>query len=287
MSTATATQDSVAERSLGRLFVGLWVAISVVATPLVAVFVGRLIPPGNGSEQATSQVFDNQVLMAISTPIFVFVVLFIVFAYFAFTNRTAATVEGVPLRGNMRIQVVWMVVTTATVLFLAIFGTTELVKDGAGGGQGPNAAFVPAGSQHALDVQVIGQQWEFTYRYPTAGGVETPHLELPANTLVRFHVTSLDAIHSFWAYELGVKADANPGTDNVVYVKTNGPLTIHIKCAELCGLWHGFMFDTGAVVSQSDFTKWLQQQRTVYGPVMQYLPKYAPSYTPDPQLRAG
>jgi cytochrome c oxidase subunit 2 len=287
MSTAAATSDATAERSLGRLFVGLWIAISAVATPLVGIFVGRLIPPGNGSEQATSQVFDNQILMAVSTPIFVFVILFIVFAYFAFTNRTGATVEGVPLRGNMRIQVVWMVVTTATVLFLAVFGTTELVKDGAGGGQGPSAAFVPSGSQHALDVQVIGQQWEFTYRYPSAGGVETPHLELPANTLVRFHVTSLDAVHSFWAYELGVKADANPGTDNVVYVKTKGPLTIHVKCAELCGLWHGFMFDTGAVVSQSDFAKWLQQQRAVYGPVMQYLPKYAPSYTPDPQLRAG
>jgi cytochrome c oxidase subunit 2 len=287
MSTAAATTDTPAERSLGRLFVVLWVAISAVATPLVGIFVGRLIPPGNGSEQATSQVFDNQILMAISTPIFVFVVLFIVFAYFAFTNRSGAVVEGVPLRGNMRIQVVWMVVTTATVLFLAVFGTTELVKDGAGGGQGPSAAFVPSGSQHALDVQVIGQQWEFTYRYPTAGGVETPHLELPANTLVRFHVTSLDAVHSFWAYELGVKADANPGTDNVVYVKTKNPLTIHVKCAELCGLWHGYMFDTGAVVSQSDFAKWLQQQRVVYGPVMRYLPKYATSYTPDPQLRAG
>ena len=45
--------------------------------------------------------------------------------------------------------------------------------------------------------------------------------------------------------------------------------------------------DTGAVVSQSDFAKWLQQQRVVYGPVMRYLPKYATSYTPDPQLRAG
>ena len=68
-------------------------------------------------------------------------------------------------------------------------------------------------------MQVIGQQWEFTYRYPTYGGVETPHLVLPADTLVGLHVTSLDAIHSFWAYQLGVKADANPGVDNVAYVK--------------------------------------------------------------------
>ena len=287
MTTTAASTDSAADRPLGRTFVVLWLVISAIATPIVGIFVGRLVPPGNGSDQATSQVFDNQVLLAISTPIFVFVVLFLVFAVFAFSNRTGEVVEGVPLRGNMRIQVLWMVVTTTTVLFLAVFGTWELVKDGSGAGQGPSAAFVPSGSKDALDVQVIGQQWEFTYRYPTAGGVETPHLELPADTLVRLHVTSIDAIHSFWAYELGVKADANPGTDNIVYVKTKGPLTVHVRCAELCGLWHGYMYDTAEVVSKGDFAKWLQQQRTVYGPVMQYLPKYAPSYTPDPQLRAG
>ena len=100
-----------------------------------------------------------------------------------------------------------------------------------------------------MDVQVIGQQWEFTYRYPTYGGVETPHLVLPANTLIRLHVTSLDVVHSFWAYQLGVKADANPGEDNVVYVETKGPRSFDIRCAELCGLWHGYMFDTGQVVA--------------------------------------
>ena len=89
-----------------------------------------------------------------------------------------------------------------------------------------------------------------TRRY---GGVETPHLVLPANTLIRLHVTSLDVVHSFWAYQLGVKADANPGEDNVVYVETKGPRSFDIHCAELCGLWHGYMFDTGQVVPQGDF----------------------------------
>jgi cytochrome c oxidase subunit 2 len=287
MTTSAATNDPNAGRSLGRTFVVLWIVLSAVAAPLVGIFVGRIVPPGNGSVQASGQVLDNQVLLAVSTPIFLFVLLFLIFAFVSFSNRSGEVLEGVPLRGSMRIQVVWMVITTATVLGLAIFGTVELVRDGAGGGQGPTAAFVPSGSKQALDVQVIGQQWEFTYRYPTAGGVETPRLELPADTLIRFHVTSLDAIHSFWAYELGVKADANPGSDNVVYVKTGKPLTIHVRCAELCGLWHGYMFDTAAVVPKADFTKWLQQQRTLYGPVMKYLPKYALSYVPDPQLRAG
>jgi cytochrome c oxidase subunit 2 len=138
-----------------------------------------------------------------------------------------------------------------------------------------------------LQVQVIAQQWAFTYRYPSFGGVETPHLVLPENTYVELHVTSLDAVHSFWAYELGVKADANPGTDNVAYVRTKGPRTFHIQCAELCGLWHGYMFDTGQVVPQAQFASWAKQQQSEFQPVMRYLPPYAHTYFPDPQRRAG
>ena len=104
---------------------------------------------------------------------------------------------------------------------------------------------------------MIAQQWQFTYRWPAYGGVETQHLELPANTLVEFHVTSLDVIHSFWAYQLGVKADANPGEDNIAYVTTKDPLTFNIHCAELCGVWHGYMFDTGHVVTKAQFASWI------------------------------
>jgi len=42
---------------------------------------------------------------------------------------------------------------------------------------------------------------------------------LPVNQMVELNITSLDVIHSFWAYQLGVKADANPNVDNIVYVK--------------------------------------------------------------------
>ena len=65
------------------------------------------------------------------------------------------------------------------VLFLAGFGTYELLKDGAGGGQGPNPIALPAHHQDAFQVQVIGQQWQFTYRYPSLGGLESNQLVLP------------------------------------------------------------------------------------------------------------
>ena len=271
----------------GRRFLLAWIVLSVIATPLVAIYLGPAIPPGNGSVQATGQVFDNQVLIAVLTPVLIFVLLFLGYALVSFRSRTVEIVDGPPVRGHARIQVVWIIVTTVTVLALAVFGSYELLQTGAGGGQGPNAAFLPAGHSDALDVQVIGQQWEFTYRYPTFGGLETPRLILPADTLIRLHVTSLDAVHSFWAYQLGVKADANPGVDDIVYVHTKGPRTFDIHCAELCGLWHGYMFDTGEVVEQTAFTTWIKQQQSYFAPVAQYLPKYRTIYLPDPQRRAG
>jgi cytochrome c oxidase subunit II len=165
----------------------------------------------------------------------------------------------------------------------------RMFADGAGGGQGPNPIAKPDPPANAkpLQVQVIGQQWEWTYRFPDYGGVETAHLELPANRTVEFHVTSLDVIHSFWAYQLGVKADANPGIDNIAYAQTKGPMNIDIHCAELCGLWHGYMSDSGRVVSPAAFSTWIAARRAQFAPIMKYLPKYAPSYAPDPTFRAG
>jgi cytochrome c oxidase subunit 2 len=110
---------------------------------------------------------------------------------------------------------------------------------------------------------------------------------LPVGREIAFHVTSLDAVHSFWAYELGVKADANPGVDNVAYVKPAKIGTFQIRCAELCGLWHGYMFDTGRVVSPAAFKRWIAGQRALFAGIQKYLPKYSTSYSPDPQFRAG
>ena len=139
-----------------------------------------------------------------------------------------------------------------------------------------------------LQVQVIGQEWSFTYRFPQFGGMESTALVLPVNTPVEFHVTSLDVIHSFWPYLLGVKADANPGVDNVAYTTTKqlGPFTV--RCNELCGLWHGAMFNSGFVVSTSAFQTWARsvqakEQRTG---LLAALPPYSLTYDPTviPQL---
>jgi len=263
----------------------LTVVASLIATPLVIWVLGPHLPPGNGSEQAAGQVTDNTVLIAVMTPWICLILVYFGYALIVFRRRGPAIEEGAAIRHNSRVQTLWIVTTSAIVLFLAGYGTWALLQSGSGGGQGPSPIAVPKGS--TLAVQVIGQQWQFTYRYPSYGGVETSQLVLPADRLIELHVTSLDVVHSFWAYNLGVKADANPNVDNVAYVNTRSPRTFNIQCAELCGLWHGYMFDTGRVVTGATFAAWIGQQQQVFKAIAHYMPPYNTTYNPDPKRRAG
>jgi cytochrome c oxidase subunit II len=284
---ASDAQPAMNEVNHFRRVVLIWLLASLIATPIIVLLLAPGMPPGSGSAQASDQVTDNTVLFGLSTPIALAVVVFFAYSLIVFRDRDAeAVLDGPPVRGHAGVQLWWIAITTTIVLFLAGYGTLRLLQDGSGGGQGPNPIAKPSPGT-PLPVQVIGQQWKFTFRFPTYGGVETSHLELPASRLIAFHVTSLDVIHSFWAYQLGVKADANPGVDNVAYVNTKGPLTFNIHCAELCGVWHGYMFDTGQVVSAPRFAAWIAQQQRRFAPIRKSLPPYSKQYFPDPQRRAG
>ncbi len=275
-----------------RRIVSIWIVASLIATPLVVFLLCPILPPGNGSVQASGQVTDNTVLFGISTPVALAVLVYFGYAIAVFRERepkAAVAVDGPPIRGHAQTQMWWISVTTVIVLFLAAYGTIRMLQDGAGGGQGPNPIAKPAAAKtgQVLQVQVIAQQWRFTYRWPSYGGVETASLELPANTNVEFHVTSIDVIHSFWAYQLGVKADANPGADNIAYVQTKKPMSFDIHCAELCGVYHGYMFDRGLVVPAAQFATWIAQRRLQFAPATKALPPYSKTYFPDPQRRGG
>jgi cytochrome c oxidase subunit 2 len=130
-------------------------------------------------------------------------------------------------------------------------------------------------------VQVIAQQWKFTYRYPTYGGMETTQLVLPDHTAIAFHVTSLDVIHSFWAYQLGVKADANPAQDNVAFTTTGQTGSFIVRCSELCGLWHGAMYNSGEVVSPTAFQAWATSTQSRLAANTKLLPPFSYTYIPD------
>jgi cytochrome c oxidase subunit 2 len=273
------------EPNHARRFATIWLIATLVALPLVIFVLGPELPPGKASEQAAGHVTDNIVLLAMATPVLLLVLIYLIYAIINFRQPKGGVLEGPAIRGDGRIQTVWIVITSTLVLSLAVYGTVRLLADnGAGSGSGPKPLTSPKGPK--LQVQVIAQQWAFTYRYPSYGGVETTHLELPVNQNIELHVTSLDVIHSFWAYQLGVKADANPGVDNVVFVKPTKEQTFEVHCAELCGIWHGGMFDHGHVVSSQAFETWIHQQQTAMAPATKALEPYAKTYSPDPARRA-
>ena len=118
--------------------------------------------------------------------------------------------------------------------------------------------------------------------------MESTELMLPVNTPVTFHVTSLDVIHSFWAYQLGVKADANPQVDNVAFTTAKALGSFTVRCSELCGIWHGAMYNYGRVETQSAFQSWASgvQAKEQSDGVLAALPPFALTYDPTviPQL---
>jgi cytochrome c oxidase subunit II len=271
----------------------IWIVLSIIGCLLVALVWGPHMPPGADSNTAASQQTDITVLATIATPVVIGVLLYFGWALAFWRQKPGDETDAAPIHGNTRLQALWITATSAIVLALAVYGTIELIAPaGAGGGQGPQPVFnrgIPAAASltswspntnNVLQVQVIGQQWAFTYRYPQFGGFETTDLVLPVGTPVRFNVTSLDVIHSFWAYQLGVKADANPDVNNVAYTTPSHTGGFTVRCDELCGIWHGAMYNYGSVVSVSGFMTWAHATEIQLAAVTKLLPPYAETYDP-------
>jgi len=263
----------------------IWVIASAIADPLVWFVWGPHLPPGVMSSSASSQQSDINVMAVMATPVMLGVLIYFGYALIVWRHRPGDDEDGPPIHGNTRISVSWITGTAVIVLALFGFGTYELIAPaGAGAGEGASPIWKPGGSP--LQVQVIAQQWIFSYRYPQFGGMETTQLVLPEGQHVQFNVTSLDVIHGFWAYQLGVKADANPGVNNVAYTTPRHLGEFTVRCAELCGIWHGAMTNNGQVVSAPDFQAWAQAAETRLAAVTRILPPYATTYDPTvvPQM---
>ncbi|HEV3212331.1 MAG TPA: cytochrome c oxidase subunit II [Acidimicrobiales bacterium] len=261
----------------------IWVVLSVAADVVWIKLVGPHVPPGRMTDTAIGAAFDFNVLIVLALPVLIGVWVYMLYAVVSFRASKGGPdpVAGPGSRGSGPIESTWIVITTVIVLFLAGFGTYELIQpEGSGGGQGPTPLWTPA-SKDVLQVQVIGQQWKWTYRYPSFGGFETNQLIVPVNTSIAFHVTSLDVIHSFWAYQLGVKADANPSSDNVAFTTPVQQGYFIVRCNELCGLWHGAMYNEGQVVSKAAFESWATSTEAMLAQNTKLLPPFAYSYVPD------
>jgi cytochrome c oxidase subunit II len=287
MSHSAAAGASGDARHGLRIFL-IWLPLAIIADLLIWFVWYPHLPPGRMSDQAQGQQFDIAVMAVLAAPVLLFVWVYFAYALIVWRRRPGDDEDGPPIHGNTRVQATWITATAVIVLGLFVFGTVQLiVPAGAGAGEGPSPTWTP-NTNNTLQVQVIGQQWAFTYRFPQFGGMESTQLLLPKGEQVRFNVTSLDVIHSFWAYQLGVKADANPGVNNVAFAKPQQLGSFTVRCNELCGIWHGAMFNYGHVVTPAAFQVWARglQAREARIGLLRDLPPYALTYDPTvlPQL---
>jgi cytochrome c oxidase subunit 2 len=120
-----------------------------------------------------------------------------------------------------------------------------------------------AGASDQLEIRVTGRQFYWQYEYPN-GVIAVDAMRAPAGVPVRLEVTAPDAdvIHSWWIPALGGKIDAIPGTVNETWFEAENPGIYTGQCAELCGLEHARMLATVEVLTEAEFTAWLDERRT-------------------------
>ncbi len=186
---------------------------------------------------------------ALSIPVFMMVIVFATYGVYTFRSRGRPAMDGPVMRGNMRLQWTWVVVSIVLVSFLFGYGLYFLGE--------VNAA--PGNS--ALIVNVTGEQWLWNYSYPQYKNISGTTLELPVDRPVKFVITSMDVQHSFWIPSFGIKQDAVPGETTSISVTPTNIGNYVVRCAELCGLYHAYMETPVHVVSVADFNAWVQQQQ--------------------------
>jgi cytochrome c oxidase subunit 2 len=265
---------------------GIIAAILAVIGDMLVVLVLHL-PPGHATTAANDDTFTGQVFAIISWSVGISVVTYAVYFIAVASKATEVPApSSTNLRSHLGFQIAWIGTSVVLVMFAAGLGLVALEGQTSPNLVVPAKALAAGAARDPLIIQVIAQQWQFTYRYPQYGGFETQQLRLPTGRLIQFDVTSLDVAHSFSAYQLAVKLDAISGVNNVGYVYVLKPTVIDVRCGELCGLWHGYMTDAGSQAGQaltpSQWSSWLTYAQRTYGPEEKNLPKFSLTYFPIP-----
>ncbi len=207
--------------------------------------------PAATSEQADRTFTLLWVLFWCSTFFFTIVTAVLIYSIWKFRVSDDDLGDGPPIHGNTKLEVVWTVIPSIVLVFVAIYGYIVMQRNEA----------VVAGN---LKVDVYAQQFNWVFGYPDAG-FQTGTLVVPEGKQVELHLRARDVIHSFWVPEFGVKGDAVPGIDNVIWTTPTKTGTYPVVCAELCGVGHAVMRAKVVVLSQVDFDAWLAKSKGKVG----------------------
>jgi cytochrome c oxidase subunit 2 len=116
---------------------------------------------------------------------------------------------------------------------------------------------------NAYEITVNAKMWNWSFIYPN--GYVSPELHVPANTPVRFVLTSDDVLHDLFIPDWRIKKDIVPGRYNRLWVNaekmdpgSKEPEEHDIYCAEYCGQNHSAMLSKAWVHDPDEFRTWLE-----------------------------
>ncbi|MDQ3723018.1 MAG: cytochrome c oxidase subunit II [Actinomycetota bacterium] len=207
--------------------------------------------PQQASTQAGPVDHLYDVLIWVSVPIFVTVMIIVLFSVVNFRMRPGEeNLDGPPIHGNTRLEVIWTAIPAIILVVLCAYAWIVLND-------------IEEAQANEMRVNVTGQQFAWTFEYPQSGGkpIKSNQLYLPNDRPVRFYVKALDVIHDFWVPAFRMKVDAVPGIETKYRITPSRLGTYPVVCAELCGLGHSVMRSTARVVTPDDFNTWMAEQK--------------------------
>ncbi len=154
-------------------------------------------------------------------------------------EEAAATSEA---KGNFLLESIWILVPSLVVLSFFVYGFIVFRE-------------MRAPLAGAADIQVVGRQFSFEFRYPD-GRTEEGELRVPVGKPVKLILSSKDVIHSFFLPAFRIKQDMVPGRFTTLWLDPRKEGTYDIFCAEYCGVGHSVMRATLHVMAPEAYAAW-------------------------------
>ena len=204
-------------------------------------------------------------LLFLGTLVFVIVEGLLIYTVIRFRSKPGQRAPK-HVHGNTTLEILWTAIPAVILMFIAVPTVRTIFRT--------QAKAVAS----ALQVEVIGHQWWWEFRYPqyttrnAQGKLDTlttaNELYLPVGRTVNFSLRTADVIHSFWIPRLGGKRDLVANHTNYLWFTVNdslgadGGTSLNGSCNEYCGASHANMKFRVFTVSPADFATWTSHQLT-------------------------
>ena len=233
-----------------RLFAGA--LISVLALGLAACSHNPNSTFGAHTELGRAEDHLTYLLLFLGLLVFVVVEGILVFVLLKYRARPGGP-EPKQTHGNTTLEVTWTLIPALILAIIAVPTVRTIFET--------QARAVPS----ALQVEVIGHQWWWEFRYPEYGVVTANELYLPVGRTANLHLMTKDVIHSFWVPQLGGKRDLvhqDPSKANYLWFTPESSFVWNGFCAEYCGASHSNMRFRVFTVPQAQFESYIAHQKT-------------------------